>query len=159
LLLESCGTIEDEVLLKLAVATGIRRGDITAIKIINVELEHGSITYYEKKKKRMRTVFISSPLNQLIGKFLKTIPKRELLFSFKDRQAYNRLNNLCVIAGIPKRPFHALRATCVKFAQRAGWSPEQVSELTGDTIKVIQMHYATPTIQEMAEVSKERPII
>ncbi len=159
MLLESAGTIEDEVLLKLAVATGLRRGDITQIKITNVELEHGSITYYEKKKKRMRTVFISKSLTQVIGKFLKTIPKRELLFSFKDRQAYNRLNNLCVLAGIPKRPFHALRATCVKFAQRAGWSPEQVSELTGDTIKVIQMHYATPTIQEMAEVSKDKPII
>jgi len=89
---------------------------------------------------------------------------QEYLFSwgknqYGDRTAYRRVQDLCDRAGIPRRPFHALRATCIKFAQIAGWSPEQVAELTGDTIRVIQEHYATPSKQEMCELVREKEIV
>lgn len=158
-LIEVIDNIQDELLIKLAITTGIRREDICAIKINNIDLGKGELTYYETKKKRWRTIDLQPSITLLIKKHLKTIEKRDDLFSFTGRTAHRHLNNFCRIAGIPERPFHALRATCVKFCQKNGWAPEQVSELTGDLISTIQKHYATPSRMEMKELVKEKPII
>ena len=159
-LLASCATIEDELLLKLGVSLGLRREDIINIKVIDVDLNNSTISHYERKKSRLRVVPIGDNTKQLIIKYLHTIPKNQKqLFKFSGSTAYRKLQKLCDLANIPRRPFHALRATCVKFCQNAGWTPEQVSELTGDTIRVIQEHYATPSRAEMSEVMKEKEVI
>ena len=151
-------SIEDELLLRMAVSTSLRREDLHNIRIADIDLDNAKLTFYESKKRRSRTIDIQPSVVQLIRKFLKTIPKRDKLFSFCGRTGYRHFHAWCVRAGILERPFHALRATAIKFAQSAGWSPEQVSKLTGDTIVVIQQHYSTPSSQEMAEVAKNRPI-
>lgn len=150
--------IEDELMLRLAVSTGLRREDLFAIKVADIDLEHAKLTFNESKKRRSRTIDLEDAVVLLIKKYLKTIVRRERLFSYVGRTGYNRFNRYCEKAGIPTRPFHSLRATCVKFCQQAGWKPEEVAKLTGDTIEVIQLHYSTPSADEMAEVAKERPI-
>lgn len=159
-ILSVCGTLEDRVMLMMAVALGLRRGDLVRVKISNIDFTNHLLTYQEKKKgDRIRVVPIGPRLEQEIRMLIRTIPKgQDTLFSFKDRQAYNRFNALCEKAGIGRRPFHALRATCIKFCQAAGWSPEQVAELTGDTIEVIQAHYTTPSQGEMCEVMKNKEV-
>lgn len=158
--LEACGVLEDRVMVMLGVSLGLRRGDLVRVKVSNIDFKNHQLTYLEKKKgDRVRVVPIGQKLEQEIGMLIKTIPKgQDTLFSFKDRQAYNRFNTLCEKAGIGPRPFHALRATCIKFCQAGGWSPEQVSELTGDTIEVIQAHYATPSQAEMAETMRTKEV-
>jgi len=160
-LLAACECQEDRVMIMLAVGFGLRRGDLVRVKISDIDLESKTLAYHEKKKgDRVRVMPLSPKLLQEIKILLKIIPKdQKTLFSFKDRQAYNRFQKLCDAAGIPGRPFHAMRATCVKFCQAAGWTPEQVAKLTGDTIRVIQMHYATPSAGEMADVVKDKEII
>jgi integrase len=69
----------------------------------------------------------------------------EYLITYSGRTANRKLQAYCDKARIPRRPFHALRATCIKFCQAAGWAPEQVSKLTGNTIAVIPEHYSTRT--------------
>jgi integrase len=159
--LEACSSIEDEVLIKFTVSTGLRRADIVRVEWQNINTDTGSVTFCEKKKgNRIRTIFIGPSLRQLLIKFRKTIPKtQKMLFWFQERTAYGKLQKLCDIAGIPRRPFHALRATCVKRCQRAGWSPEQVVDLTGDTLRVIQEHYAVPSSSEMSEIANNKEII
>jgi integrase len=158
--LSVCGTLEDRVMVMLAVSLGLRRGDLVRVKCANVNFKEHSISYLEQKKgNRVRVVPIGPRLEQEIKMLLDTLPKgQDTLFSIRDRQAYNRFNTLCEKAGIGSRPFHALRATCIKFCQAAGWSPEQVSELTGDTIEVIQSHYLTPSIAEMGEVMRTKEV-
>jgi integrase len=159
-LMAKIGVLEDEILILLGVNTGMRRRDITSVEISNLNLKEKSITYYENKKRRMRTIFINSEMARKLEIYLNTLPKKQKkLFGFGDRTAYNRLNKYCVLAGIPKRPFHALRATCIKFCQSAGWSPAEVSELTGDTIRTIQEHYETPSIAEMQEAAEIKRIV
>jgi integrase len=160
-LCESCNSIEDEALLKFTVATGLRREDVVNVERQNLNLTTGTVIFSEKKKGgRIRTIPLGRKLCTLLIKYLKTVPKdQKLLFDFCGKTAYNKLQNLCDIAGIRRRPFHALRATCVKRCQAAGWSPEQVCNLTGDTLRVIQEHYATPSVSEMGEVAKEKEII
>jgi len=157
-LLTVIDNLEDELTLKLAVSTGLRREDLFALRIADIDLEQAKLTFHEAKKSRSRTIDLEPGVVLLIRKFINTFEKRELLFSFTGRTGYNHFNAWCEIAGIPRRPFHALRATCVKFCQQARWTPEQVAKLTGDTIAVIQAHYSTPSADEMAEVAREKPI-
>lgn len=159
-LLEVCNTLEDEVMLKLAVELGLRRVDIANVKINDVDLRNNTISYYEHKKDRTRTVPIGPKLAQLLRKYINTLPKgQKKLLNFSDRTAHRRLQALCERAGVSKRPFHALRATCIKFCQRNGWTPEQTAELVGDTLLVIQRHYSVPSFDEMKEVMEEKEVI
>jgi integrase len=158
-LLDVIDTLEDELLIMLAVTTGIRREDLCNIKNNNIDLDNMTLTFHETKKNTDRTIYLSPEIVLLIKKFMKTQPNRENLFSFTGRTAYRHLNRWCRVAGIPERPFHALRATCVKFCQAAGWKPEEVAKLTGDTIRVIQEHYAVPSDSEMKDTVTKKPII
>jgi len=160
-ILSVCGSIEDEVLIKFAVATGLRRADIVRVLLLNVNTENGLCIYSEKKKgDRIRSIYVGPLLRQLLIKYIRTLPKdQKRLFGFSERTAYNKLQRLCVLAGIPARPFHSLRATCIKRCQKAGWTLEQVADLTGDTIRVIQEHYSVPSGSEMSELAQVREII
>ena len=159
--LQVAGTIEDRVMVMLAVSLGLRRGDLVRIKVSDVDLKNSMISYHEKKKgDRVRNIPIGPRMALELKILMQTLPgDQEALFTIKDRQAYNRWVRLCDLAGIPRRPFHSLRATAIKFAQARGWTPEQVAELTGDTIKVIQEHYATPSRAEMSELVKVKETI
>jgi integrase len=151
----------DEVLIKLAVSIGARREDLTGIKVENIHLDELKLSFNEQKKRRIHTVPLSPEMARLIRQLLNTRGKHqgEYLFPFTGRTAYTKLQKYCDKAGIPRRPFHTLRATCMKRCQAAGWTPEQVSRLTGDTIAVIQEHYAWPSSSEMQEVATEKPLI
>lgn len=170
--------LEDEVMLKITVTKGFRREDIghgtvqrqrknekvkmtTGIKIENIHFDDMRLTYYESKKDRIRDVPLNDTDITLIKKLINSRGKHqhEYLITYSGRTAYRKLQEYCDKAGIRRRPFHALRSTCVKFCKTAGWSDEQVAKLTGDTISVIQEHYATPSTSEMAEVAGSKPII
>lgn len=170
--------LEDEVLFKLTVTCGFRREDIchgtvkkykdkiqlpviTGIKIKNIDLDNSQIQYTEHKKNRERIIPISQEISLLIRKLINSRGKNQspYLITYSGATAYRKLQKYCDKAGISRRPFHALRATCIKFCQGAGWTPEQVSRLTGDTIAVIQEHYSTPSDSEMAEVVLNKTII
>lgn len=160
-ILDVVDNIEDEVLIRLAVSIGARREDLANIKINDIDLIENKISFYESKKRRIWAVPISSSMSLLIRKLINSRGKNQTqeLFNYSGRTAYNKLQVYCDKAGIPRRPFHALRATCVKFCQDAGWSAEQVARLTGDTIRVIQEHYSTPSTSEMQEIADGKPII
>lgn len=167
--------ISDKALIELAIATGIRRADIVAIQLSDVNLETGRIKFTEHKKNRIWNVVIPSPnciatLRQHITASRDSswlFPSPKITGKFKnshmsDRQAYDILNEAiqkCKFKDIKSIPFHALRATCVKQCLRNGWSWEAISELTGDLIGTLQHHYAAPSKGEMDKLAKEKPII
>lgn len=171
--------LEDEVLYTLIVTCGFRRADIchgtskkyigskqisviTGILVDDIDLgDHPSITYKEWKKNRTRTICITKSNKVLIQKLLNSRGKNQpqYLITYSGATGYRRLQQYCEKAGVAKRPIHALRATCAKFCNAAGWSDEQISALTGDTIAVIQEHYMTPSTDEMKEVTELKPII
>jgi integrase len=161
-ILSVCNTLEEEVLMKMAVGLGLRRRDISSVKVGNINLDEGKVTYHENKKDIDRTVPLGPDLTQLLRKYLSTLPKNQT-FLFKwgkgkygDRTAHRRLTSLCDRAGIPRRPFHALRATCIKFKQSEGWPVEATAKLIGDTIVVVQEHYSTPSDAELSELMRDK---
>jgi integrase len=76
-LLAVCNTLEEEVLLKLSVGLGLRRRDVASVKIANIDLTEGKVTYYEHKKDRDRTVPLGPDLTQLLRKYVSTLSKNQ----------------------------------------------------------------------------------
>lgn len=162
--------LDHSALLMLALSTGIRRNDIVRIKQADFDHETRKLSFYESKKKRIHTVHVPPNVANVL-EMVKTAHKKSVyLFPgnsdkkngqghISDRQAYNILNKYLERAGLEKRPFHALRSTCIKMCQKKGWKPEETAELVGDTIAVIQEHYMVPSDQEMKEVSKDKAIL
>lgn len=159
-ILSVCDTFEDEIFIKFAVSTGLRREDFVSVKFQDIDFDNRLLSFYERKKRRMRTIPIPADLCQLILKYKKIVPKgQDRVFPFSSRTAYNRLQELCKRAGIMPRPFHSLRATCIKFCQASGWTIEQTASLVGDTIEVVQEHYMTPSFDELREIVEKKNII
>jgi integrase len=118
--------------------------------------------FTEHKKNRIHEVPISKEMMRLIRLLVNSRDKKSsspFLITYSGRTCHRRLQEYCDKAEIPRRPFHALRATCIKLCQRSGWRIEEVAKLTGDTIAVIQEHYSTPTPGEMQEAIEKRAII
>jgi len=167
LFLGKIGSLYDETLFRLALSTGIRREDIVSIKQTDVDLNNYQISFYENKKRRIRTIPLNESVVQKLKQHLHVIGKGEWLFPspynhrkhISGRQVYSRFQKYLTAAGVESKPFHALRATCIKLCQRRGWSVEQAAKLLGDTIRVVQEHYTTPSNEELKQVARERPII
>jgi integrase len=168
--LDAAPGFDDRVLLEVAISSGIRREDVVAIRREGVEFdgEVVVISYFEAKKARDRHVRLGGRVVVDLRAHLKDLPRgsRWVFPSRKGsrghlsgRAAYDILQRSLEGAHLPARPFHVLRATCVKLAQARGWSPEQVSELTGDSLRTIQRHYSVPTIAEMGEAARSRPLL
>ena len=173
-LLAACNNIEDEVMVRLAVTTGIRRYDISHIKVANIGIQNDSMAWlhYTEKKKgdRNRSIPLQPDVTIKIKQHINALGRvgiakqKGYLFSWGksrwgDKTAWYRLQDLCRRAEIPERPFHAFRATAIKMMQRAGYTIEEISSITGDTIDVIQRHYSTPTLQELEEAVRTKTVI
>ena len=123
-------------------------------------IENNKIVHDEK----WRSICISKELAALIEKFFNTLDKSErkkriYLFDYVGRTAYRHFHHWCEVAGIEKRPIHALRATGIKFAHNAGWSDQEIAEITGDLISTIQAHYMTPSSTEMKDAKDKKAFI
>ncbi len=155
----------EEGLLRLAIEGGLRREDIVNVKQADVHESENMIVFYERKKRRNWQVYVSDEcikvLNQLKRQYQSqwlfpgANPKNHL----SSRTAYNILQRNLEKIGVGNRPFHALRATCIKLCQRAGWLPEQAARHIGDSVRVVQEHYSTPSLEEMKDVVKNRGLL
>jgi integrase len=166
-LLLTFSNLQDKAMISLAVNTGLRREDVVNLKRNDFNFKEGSITYFEQKKKRTRTIYIPSPETiQLLNMHMQSCRKSEWLFPspkvtgkyekahISSRHIYDILNEHLEAAGIESRPFHALRATCYKICKESGWSPRMACELLGDSIQVAELHYGAPSVGEMQTAAK-----
>lgn len=159
--------LEDEALIRLAVATGMRREDIIRVELSGVNLDRGEVTFYESKKRRPWSAYIGPDTTKTLAQHIHTLPpESKWLFPsprkpkdhISSRHAYDVWNEALHRAGISSRPFHAARSTCIKLLQKKGWSIEQVMRQTGDTFRVIKEHYDVPTEEEMKDAAQLKGI-
>lgn len=159
-----------EAAFRLAISTGIRREDLASLTWKDVRWEDQRLVFYEQKKRRMKEVYLSDSMLTKLRQLKNLYPEQHYIFPgasakkygkghLSGKTLYNKLQGYCEKAGLRRRPFHALRATCIKLCQKRGWTPEQTAEHVGDTIRVIQEHYLTPTLDEMKATVQENPIL
>lgn len=152
--LAACHVFVDEVLVKLAVTTGIRREDITGIEIMNIDLDRGVLTFWEEKKDRPWMVALEPDVVKTLRQYLNMLPKgQRLLFDFTGRTAYNKFQALVKEAGIQKHlTFHSLRRTFIRLSKQLGRDMRFVMDQTGDSARVIMEEYEGYTPDEMVKI-------
>jgi integrase len=166
-LLSVIDNLSDEVLLKLSISAGIRRHDVCNILVNNINFDESYVEFSEKKKGgKIKRTYLSTDVITTIKKWINIKPSgNKYLFSgrgtkpISDKTAYNILQKYLKRAGLPARPFHALRATAYKIAQSKGWTVRQASEHIGDSTRVAEEHYGTPSTEEMKDKAINNPII
>ena len=169
-LLESFDSIQEKAFIQLAISCGLRRNDVVCITKNDFNPSTGELTYFEHKKNRTRKIKIpsTSTIHTLRlhltsckkSKWLFPSPKNTKVDSHvSDRHIYDVFNEHLDMIKIKRRPFHALRATCIKLCEQAGWKDTETAELTGDTVRVIQEHYKTPSQSQMEELAETKQIL
>ena len=167
-LLHGIPHLRDACILRLAVATGIRRRDLASIRLEGVDLHNGWINFYEHKKRRPWRAAVAGEAYTTLQQWVNTLPRgTKYLFPsnrshtghVSSRHLYDVLAKELARAGLPPRPFHALRATFVKQAFAQGWTMEEVMKQTGDTAETLQNHYAIPSDGEMLETARAKAIL
>lgn len=155
----------EEGLLRLALNGGLRREDIVNVKQADVREGENLVSYYEKKKRRIWSCYVEDETVKALVRIKRATPSQWMFPAVNPRRhissktAYNILQRNLDSCGIPRRPFHALRSTCVKLCQRRGWTVEMAAKHIGDTVRVVQQHYSTPSLEEMRAAMKAKPII
>jgi integrase len=168
--LMAADSYEEKLLILIGLTLGLRRDDLVALEIQNIDVKSGVLSYHEKKKGgRIKTVPLSDRLAHELELYLKTHTKSDQKYLFPPRQethncghlssktAYNIFNDLCEKVNIPTPiPIHAMRSTCIKLKQEEGWTIEQVAALIGDTVETVQEHYSTPSAGQLSQLMKEK---
>jgi integrase len=150
--------VQDLALLRLAIVSGMRREDVVGVTLAGVDLAAGKVSFYERKKRRTWTAWVDPDTIVTLKRHIGVLPKgTEWLFPspwspkrhISSRHAYDVLQRWLDETGLDRRPFHALRASCVKYLKSKGWSPEAIMKQTGDRLETIMQHYSTPSDDEM----------
>jgi integrase len=104
--------------LLLALATGLRRGDIESLKIADIDFENNCIaTTNRKSKKCMPSRPISAEIMCLLSKYINGLDARQEKL-FRTKFNYRQWRKICKKAGLFELKFHDLRRTfCSLLAQ------------------------------------------
>lgn len=95
----------------MAVTTGLRRGDIEAIRIDDIHFDRGTIaTRNQKAGKAMAERPIPDEIMTELSNHISALPVgQERLFA--DRFSPKKWRKICRLAGLPGLKFHDLRKT------------------------------------------------
>ncbi len=160
--------LEERALLELALTTGIRREDLVSIPLEGVDLARGAIRFHERKKGRNREVPVQGRALVDLRTHVRKLERGERwLFPSPrlagkhqtGRFAWNVWNRWLRRVGLAPRPFHATRATAYKLAKARGWPAELAAAILGDTVRVAEAYYGTPTPGELMQIARERPLL
>jgi integrase len=124
--------------------TGERIGAVMEIRWSQVDLEHCTLTFLAASRKGRRET-ITRPITPDLAKMLavqKGPPEARVWPWLDDREplsAYNSLRVLCRVAGVPYKPFHAIRKSTASYLKRAGISAKK--QLGHSSEEMAENHY------------------
>ena len=124
--------------------TGERIGAVMEIRWSQVDLEQRTLTFLAATRKGHRET-ITRPITPDLAKMLavqKGPPEARVWPWLDDREplsAYNSLRVLCRVAGVPYKPFHAIRKSTASYLKRAGISAKK--QLGHSSEEMAETHY------------------
>jgi len=150
-----------EPILKVALNTGMRLGEILKLKWKNVDLEKEEIRVVEAKSGRSRKIPINSTLYSELIKLKSKEGKDYRVFPFKSiRTAFT---NACERAGIEDFTFHDLRRTFGTRLLERGVDIVTISRLYGHSSVLVTQRYLHPkdelsreAVELLAGISNQR---
>lgn len=129
--------------------TGERIGAILALRWAEVDLERCELTFLAATRKGGRET-ITRPITKELARMLATQkgpPEARVWPWLDDREplsCYNSLRVLCRVAGVPYKPFHAIRKSTASYLKRAGISAKK--QLGHSSEEMAENHYYDETI-------------
>ncbi|MBL7215886.1 MAG: site-specific integrase [Phycisphaerae bacterium] len=107
-----------KIRIMLALGTGLRRGDIDAIKISDIDFEKNCIATKSKKtKKNMWSRPVSAEVMSQLSKYIHNLDATQEKL-FRTKFAYRQWRKICKKSGLTDFRFHDLRKTfCSLLAQ------------------------------------------
>ena len=177
--LEVCEQENELIPFLLAIFTGMRRGEILALRWKNVDLEKGVIHVEEslartkanglftktvKTSHSERDVYVSSSLKETLIEYRQQQEPTELGLVIaskaggylEPRNLLRKLQSLTKKANVPKIPFHNLRHTHATILMRMGENPKVVSERLGHARVGITLDIYSHTNEEMQKKTADR---
>jgi integrase len=125
----------------LALETGMRRGEILAIRMSHIDLAQRALLIPETKNGRARTIPLSIPATELLRQHLPTDGRLFPLTANAFRLAWERVNRR---AGIGDLHFHDLRHEAISRFFEKGLSVPEVALISGHRDLRMLLRYTHP---------------
>lgn len=163
-----CRTVRDRALLEFLRCTAVRDGEVSGIRISDVDWTEGKISVYGPKSNKYRTVCIDRIAKDYLIKYLKERKldedSKEPLFSSKGGKTLTRGGIYSSIKKIARRADmqlnvypHLLRKTTATNIIKRGGSTEEVSEYLGHAEKnTAGRYYIYKGEEHILEIFKKR---
>lgn len=138
------------VVVVLALATGMRQGEIISLTWADVDLNKGRITLHQTKNGERRVVPLSPYVINILNEFAKHVPfPHKLLFPSQKGQKPQKPAGIrsaweAVIkkTGILNFKFHDLRHSCASFLVMNGASLAEIAEILGHKTLAMVKRYS-----------------
>ena len=177
--LEVCEQENGLIPFLLAIFTGMRRGEILALRWKNIDLEKGVIHVEEslartkanglfvktvKTSHSERDVYLSASLRETLTEYRQQQKPNELGLVvaskaggyLEPRNLLRKFQSLTKKANVPKIQFHNLRHTHATILMRMGENPKVVSERLGHARVGITLDIYSHTNEEMQKKTADR---
>ncbi len=145
----------------LALTTGARRGELSTLKWIDVDLDRGEITLRHTKSGKTRVVPLVEDAQQVLRDWGKTRPiDGGLVFpsrtnASKPRAFETAWQSALTEAEIEGFKFHTLRHSCASYLVQRGFSLAIVSAVLGHSTVTVSERYSHLIVDTQRDALKE----
>jgi integrase len=137
-------SLPEKVILELLISRPLRIGELTNLRVSDVNLTQKIITIYKSKNQKTRILSIPSVTYDGLSQLIENKNSEDLVFGFAERTMYGVLNRIYKKLGIEKRgrSGHAFRHWVImSMLYKLRRDVSVVAEDAGNSKKTIMSHY------------------